>query len=213
MIVFIDFDDVIFNTQQFKDDLKKVFRDSGVSNEEYIRYYFPLDADVPKTYDPRAQIERICAHVNVPKEPLQKAVEAFLEEECTHYVFPDVAELAAAVGSNNLVIVSFGDKRMQEEKIERSGVKNIIAQVIVTENQKSAAIAEYVADRGIQLDEAYFIDDRVEQIGDIKKVFPNIKTIFLKRLEGRYQEQKRDACCDYEAHSLHEVVGIIKGSK
>jgi hypothetical protein len=64
-------------------------------------------------------------------------------------------------------------------------------------------------DKPAKKEKIYFIDDRVEQIGDVKKKFPQAITIFVKRNEGRYND-KRNKYCDFQIKNLNEALKIIK---
>lgn len=212
MTIFIDFDDVLFNTQQFKDDLKNIFHRHGISNECYIKYYFPDGDGIQKTYDPRAQIDRICKNnKNINKDLLLKDVDEFLKLKTSRYIFEDVKNFCYKIGKSNLIVLSYGEKRMQSEKIANSEIDEFVADFIITDDLKSNAMNDYAAKKRMVIDEnVVFIDDRVEQIADMKKYFPKIKTVWLHRIEGRYKDQTKDSNCDYEASSLLEVVELLK---
>lgn len=209
MIIFIDFDDVLFYTKKFKDDLKEVFRTHGVSNDDYIKYYFPHGDDIPKTYDPRAQIERICAYKPVAKKPLMDAVNEFLKQKTSQYLFEDVKEFFQRTRKHSVIVLSFGEKKMQHEKIANCDIGEFIADVLITEDLKSKAVADFLGRKKMEHEKMIFLDDRVEQLADMKKYFPQIRTIWVHRPEGRYQEQTKESCCDFDASSLLEAVEII----
>lgn len=208
-MIFIDFDDVIFNTKQFKHDFKNVFIGYGIPGEIFDKYYNePNDQNAIKKFNPMNQVERIGKELDIDTEQLILLIEEFFVD-VSIYVFDDVKEFVEA--NKKICIVSFGEKNFQNKKIKNSKILEIINDFIVVEDSKSEAIGKILESKNIGLNEKiFFIDDRIEQISDVKKRFPNSVTIFLKRPEGRYQEMKREKCCDYEAHSLMEMISIME---
>lgn len=55
MIVFIDFDDVVFNSGKLSEELKGLFFKRGIEESLFEKYYY----DENKTYNPQRQIDRI----------------------------------------------------------------------------------------------------------------------------------------------------------
>ena len=60
-----------------------------------------------------------------------------------------------------------------------------------------------------QTETLVFIDDRIENIHDVKKNLPAVTTILAKRREGRYNYPK-DKYCDFEIKTLWQTVRIIR---
>lgn len=211
MKVFIDFDDVIFNTGEFKRDFRKMFFEQGIPVEVFDRCYVnPQDTRAIKTFDPWMQAERICLELEeLDKVKITESVKKFIQD-ISSYTFSDVAEFVEAIGRDDIAIVSFGEKIFQTEKIKNSHVEKIIPEIYITEASKAQMLKEILAAKEIGSDEKiFFIDDRSEQIEDIKKNLPQITTIFLKRPEGRYQEQAKTEFCDHVAHNLNEAKALI----
>lgn len=210
-MIFIDFDDVIFNTQQFKHDFKDMFVEYGVPEEIFDKYYNdPNDQSATKTFDPWRQISNIGEELKIDTEKLVFLMEEFLAD-ISRYVFEDVPEFAEKFGKQNIYIVSFGEMSYQTTKIENSKIVEIIGNIVVTQDTKSNAIADILNKvKPEEKEKIYFLDDRIEQIKDVKGNFPQIVTILLKRPEGRYQEMQMENCCDYQACNLREAEQIIE---
>lgn len=210
MLVFIDFDDVIFNSRDFKEDLKNVFLELGVSENLYFdSYYDPQDGRRVKVYDPRAQAQRIGDGHNIETEKMLRSVDVFMQD-CSKYVFDDVENFIGKIGKENICLLSYGDIYFQQEKINKSGIGSKIENIFVTDKLKSEKIEEILNARNANPDQKiFFIDDRIEQIKDVKEKFSSIVTVFLKRPEGRYQEMQKEKCCDYQASNLAEALSII----
>ncbi|KKQ53492.1 MAG: hypothetical protein US70_C0003G0035 [Parcubacteria group bacterium GW2011_GWD2_38_11] len=212
MKIFIDFDDVIFNTKKFKTDFKNMFIENGISDEIFDKYYNdPNDPRAIKTFDPWRQIE--CIYNNesgIDKEKLNKLVYEFIAD-MSAYIFADVADFVRAVGAENISIVSFGEREFQTKKVLNSGIGKFIPKIVITDTSKAEAIAKILEnEKGNSSEGMFFLDDRVEQIHNIKENFPDMITILIKRPEGRYQEMQKEDCCDHEVHNLKEAQKIIE---
>lgn len=213
MIILIDFDDVIFNTKKFKEDLIKLFLSWGVSEDIYERtYYESSDNRAVKTYDPLKQISRLCEYVDIDENKLIDSVNIFLNS-LDKYLFSDVADFLKSFEYEDVYVVSYGDLFFQKKKINGSGIGSSQINIALTDKLKADIIGDILQKTNREKKQKIIlIDDRNEQIRDVKEMFPEIATILLKRPEGRYQEMKKDVWCDYEAHDLKEAEDIIRKS-
>jgi hypothetical protein len=213
MKIFIDFDDVIFNTKRFKYDFKNMFFEHGVSNEIFDKYYNdPNDKKAIKTFDPWAHIARINKEISIDVEKLKSMVNEYVVD-MSRYVFDDVVGFINNVGAENLILISFGEKEFQTKKIVNSGIADLIKNFVITNDSKAAEVKRIInGDSFDKSEKFFFLDDRIEQVDEIKKKFPDIITVFVKRPEGRYQDMQKDECCDHEVHNLKEAEKIIKST-
>ncbi|EKD58770.1 MAG: hypothetical protein ACD_56C00055G0006 [uncultured bacterium] len=209
-MIFIDFDDVIFNTKKFKEDLRKIFFGFGISDECYEKTYYAYDDKrLVKVYDPRAQIRRIADLQTVNEEKILSTLDSFMEH-CSSYVFPDVEEFISSMKRENVYLLSYGDIEFQGEKINKSGIKDKISNVFITDKLKSDIVSIILEKQQFESGEKiFFLDDRIEQIADVKRRNPGSITILIKRPEGRYQEMQMEDCCNHQAHNLREATKTI----
>jgi FMN phosphatase YigB (HAD superfamily) len=210
MKIFIDFDDVIFNTKKYKNDFERLFEKHGISRDLLKKYYAdPDDQFKAKTFNPWRQIERISKESNFDKGGLLIDIDNFIQD-LSAYIFPDVFDFTLQFGAENLLVVSFGDGEFQAKKITGSGIRAQIKNIIVTQDLKSIAIEKIIEKENINPEEKmFFIDDRAGQIENVKKIFPEMNTFLLNRKEGRYGDEK-NKYCDWEIHDLLEAQEIIK---
>lgn len=210
MRIFIDFDDVIFNTKEFKNDLAAVFSSFGISRKAYEDSYFdPCDKHSVKIHNINDQIERLKEKYSFEENVLRESLNKFIQN-AEKYVFKDVVSFVELHKNEELCMLSFGNKDFQERKIKSSKIQKHISSIIITDKTKAEALADAL--KNTNAEPIFFIDDRTEQIEDVKKKFPQIVTIFMKRPEGRYQEMVKNQYCDFEAHNFEEVENIIKSS-
>lgn len=211
-MIFIDFDDVILNTKKFKEDLFGIFSAYRISREEYENtYYDPSDQSPVKMHSMGDQIQRLQKNNFFDEKYLRKDLENFFTKNTSHYVFADVFDFVASHKNDEMCVLTFGNKVFQEKKITNSKIREHIANIIITDKNKVSALKEELEKKSFLPEEKIFvIDDRTEQLRNIKQEFPDIITIFIKRPEGRYQEMIKNEYCDFEAHNLQEAETIIK---
>ncbi len=209
MKIFIDFDDVIFNTKEFGAEMRKFFQLNGVHEELIDKYYYASNCNEKyKLFDPWAMLDRIEQHESLSMKEVRTRFSNHLVD-LSPFVFPDVEKFLKFVGRKNTYLISFGLPIFQNKKITASGVHKLVNGCVVTRSSKAEAIRGVMAQMKIDsAEQIIFIDDRIEQIGDIKKAFPDSITFFLSRKEGRYCD-KKNKDCDYEISELQEAEKII----
>jgi len=209
MIIFVDFDDVLFNSKRIKDDLINIFLKHGINREIFDKYYYnSKENKVIKTYDPSRQLRDIQENENIDVDLLKKELEEFMKDT-SKYLFEDSLEFLKSFEKDFVAIVSYGKSFFQEMKIGKCGADKYCQKIQITNELKSGAIEKILEERKLEKEKIFFIEDRVEQIEDVKKEFPFIKTIFMRRSEGRYHDEPTEFC-DFEASDLKEAEQIIK---
>jgi len=212
MKFFIDFDDVLFNTKLFKSDIIKIFENNGISEEIFNRYYKDGsekkgDSKVRK-YNPRKQIRKMKI-AGIETEKIEKEVIGLLKNT-KKYLFSDGIDFLKEFRQEELYAVSFGDAKFQKEKIESSGIKKYFKKILIVSFSKAIGIKKVLSRKNIKPGEALiFIDDREKFLKDIKKSYPGIVTFFMKRSEGRYDDE-RTKYCDFEVKNFDEILKIIR---
>jgi FMN phosphatase YigB (HAD superfamily) len=207
MKIILDFDDVLFNTKAFKRGLISVFKKNGVSEKDFLATYKDYPTLTKKgllKYDPFRQIKILGERRGINTAKTRRDMLNFLEGCCRH-VFKDVAGFLDQFPKNKLFLVSYGHTGFQDKKIEKCGIGKRFKKIMVTDKMKAAAMARFLK----REEEIVFIDDRVGQINEVKKYFPNSVTFLLKRKEGRYRD-KATNYVNYEVNNLKEILKILK---
>jgi FMN phosphatase YigB (HAD superfamily) len=213
MKIFIDFDDVIFNTKKLKEDLINIYSRGGVSKKQFMETYldFPKERKgiIFRIYDPYDQMKKIRNSLGIDTQGIERD---FLKivSQARKYIFKDTTEFLKKFKRNDLYILSYGDNKFQRNKIKNSGVRGYFKKVIITDKMKSFSILETIKKEKInKKDKIYFIDDREKFISDVKNNIPGAVTILIRRKEGRYSDPKTKFC-DYAIKNLKEAEKIIK---
>ncbi|MEI7621471.1 MAG: hypothetical protein WCJ51_02970 [Candidatus Moraniibacteriota bacterium] len=212
MKIFIDFDDVLFNTKQFSTYLKGFFAEEGIDQELFQKYYYDPNDELKegvRLFNPHGLLARLEKYEKIDTSKIRHDFETKLQN-LESFVFADVADFLAAMGKENLELVSFGLTNWQQSKIVGSGLDKLVNSFVITEKLKAQAVAQLMGKLDLAVGEKiFFIDDRVEQLEDVKKAFPQIITILLCRLDGRYCDQPNEFC-DYATSDLKQAREIIE---
>ncbi len=207
MKIFIDFDDTIFNTKKFKSDLMDIFLKNGISEKQFSKTYYDYPKKTVrgfKKYEPRKQIDILAERTETNGKKIKQDL-GKLVRSSSKYVFPDVRSFLAAFEKKDLCLMSFGKTRFQGEKIMWSGLADSFSRIVVSDRPKAEEIASVLRGKNIKI---VFIDDRLDQIGPVKKNFPNSFTFLISRSEGRYQYEKTKAV-DFKIGNLNEAKRLI----
>lgn len=208
MKIFIDFDDVLFNTRDFSRNYKKIFEECGVCKDIFHELYY----DYPqkdktgklKKYDYNKHVTRIGEECQMDTRELQKKVSNLISNT-SKYLFPDVLDFLKAFNRSSLFLVSFGKTEFQKSKIMNSGIKDFFQEINIVDELKSGPISRFAKND----EKIYFLDDRIEQVEDVKKNFPKSVTFLVDREEGRFDDEHNEYC-DFVVKDLKEALGLIK---
>jgi hypothetical protein len=208
--IFLDFDDVLFNTRDFRHDLKAILQQYGVQPEVYeetrSQAYTEAAFEKGACYNIEKHIltlKQECKNLDVVA-----ATQDVMKFLCNlkKYVFSDVVNFLHSYSKESLYLLTFGGKDFQEKKIQGSQLMHSFGTVSITQGSKAQALK-----RIISSGQNYFLDDRVRYFQEIKEIQLPITTIFVNRPEGRYHDVK-NMYCDFEVQNLNEAKRIITNS-
>ncbi len=207
MKIFLDFDDVLFNTASFKEELIKIFLKNKVSRKNFLASYkdYPVVTKSGlKKYNPFKQIKILKNNLKIDETKIKKDLKNFLTK-LSKFVFQDVKTFLSSYHQKDIFIISYGKTNFQQNKIKNCGLKKFCGKIIVTDKLKSDEIKKILENKKELF---IFIDDRISQINAVKKNFPQAVTFFMKRSSGRFND-KKTKYADYEVKNLTEVKKII----
>ena len=118
---------------------------------------------------------------------LRKDTESFFKD-LRQYVFRDVVPFLQEINSENLILISYGDEKIQTEKIKQAGLDGYFDKIVIT-HDKAGAIRGVLKEGTYKNERMFFLDDRHKYIKEVKLVLPKITTVLIKRAEGRYQNE------------------------
>ncbi len=212
MKIFLDFDDVLFDTKEFratfKDFLVRHDVDPDLYQQTREQSYSEASFESGSLYDIKRHMEAI--HALSPKLDVQKIlgeVDVFLQH-IEPYVFPDVRDFLMSFSKRDLSIISYGEEVFQRKKIIGSGVDKFVQDVQVVQGSKLEVFRSLP-----QVEErVFFLDDRSGYMHDIKKACSHVQTILVSRPEGRYHDERTE-WCDFKVTNLDDAKEIILNTK
>ena len=123
--IFLDFDDVLFNTRDFVRDYKKIFYSFGVSeklfNKNYYGYPVKNNGRLMK-YNPEKHLECLEKEPGINIAGIKKGVRDFVKNT-SQYIFPDAIDFLKSFPRKELFLLSYGETKFQKLKIKNSGIE------------------------------------------------------------------------------------------
>lgn len=211
MKIFFDIDDCIFDAQKFFSGIKDIFEEFGISRELSLKTYQEIKAEFPSgrgwCYSFEAHIERMKKYISFDEENLRKKLEKYISDT-RKFLFADVENLVVSLkkSGHSVFILSFGDLSFQRTKIFGAGISPYIEKIIITDKGKAEALKNEIDNDG---EDAWFFDDKVYFIEDVKRAFPKIKTVLVQREESGRRDESNEFC-DFVVKDFGEVKKILK---
>ncbi|MFB6208913.1 MAG: hypothetical protein ABEJ56_02110 [Candidatus Nanohaloarchaea archaeon] len=194
MRIGVDFDRVLFDTDEFSEHLEQEFPGFSESYDEaYENGYYNL--------------ERHAELLGLNEEEILDAL-----EDCDRFVFDRVEDFEKLGQNHELVIVTRGDPVFQKEKLQKSGVLNLFDNyVIVQEESKNVEGIEFLVDDREEEIERIDIPGLAIEKGDLETVFehllePDFEQVFRRYdIRGRYPSELNE----YFAYRLGRSVAAF----
>jgi len=190
--IIIDFDHTLFNAQLFKKDLAKSL---GLSLAAWEKDY-QSNKNKFGNYNYKKQIAEF------PKNRRQKFLKILKNSK--KYLYKDAVLFLKSVGNahvrsvqkNQIILLSKGQPSFQKIKIQKCVIKKYVTVKTVAKS-KINFISHLKNKKDI-----LFINDRGKEIDEIKKRFPAITAIWVRRANGQY---KNEPCkkFDRKIHNLN----------
>jgi 5'(3')-deoxyribonucleotidase len=138
MKIGIDFDRVLFKTDEFNEYLKD---ETGLHHVEADVY------DENGCYSPKKHAEAC----GISVEEVFKAL-----KDLNQFLYPDVDKLKRLKQDHELVIVTRGEEKFQKQKIKNSGVQRLFDKLYIIQNGSKDVV-----------DIEFLVDDRKEEIENV----------------------------------------------
>ncbi len=177
MTIILDFDDVLFNTARFKEELAMLFKEHKVDFwGTYNRVKKPRSIFSLESYLALAKKE----NKRVDVKGLEKNIDG-LFKNLNQFVFPDVVDFLKNFQNHDLILISWGEKKFQDRKIYSLGKEFIsFFDKVITGPTKKAEILDKIL-KSYKSRPVVFIDDKLEELKEIKKGFKDVILIRLRR--------------------------------
>ena len=204
MKIVLDFDDTIFNTYALANNFLEVYKNAGFQEKEFWSGYEKVKEQV-KDFDLKLIADVLYDLKQFDKNKVKKEINRILEK-MDSYIYLDFAAFAKNFKKEDLMLLSYGTTKFQKEKIEKSKIVPLLNEIIITKNDKADDFKNITRKYGSE--KIFFIDDRADQIDSVKKNFPQVITLKMERLQGRYTETKSELT-NHVIRNFYEAGDII----
>lgn len=196
MKVFFDLDDTLFDTGAFARGAQRLFAEHGISEELFWKSYREMRSEFPDqgwSYSFDKHRKKLLPYFSPGSDDnLRVRLESYIST-AKDFLFPEVLDVLFSFKERGypMSILTFGDVDFQRSKVIRSGLGPFMEDIIVTDRDKGMALRE----SGIGNDEnIYFFDDKVVHIESVKKAFPHIRSVLVKRASKRNSDEPNRWC-------------------
>ncbi len=205
MKIIFDFDYTLFSTKKLFENLKEEFKGSGVSDKLFSETFQKSKGAFG--YNSENQFKLIIEEK--PELNLKKLKIAFKKiiNRADQFVYPDVLPVLRNLEKENeLILLSYGEKKFQKEKIENSKILSYFNKIIITQDiNKVSDLKKILKEKEVGL----FVEDAPNTLYEAKKVFPNLITVRIKREEGKYIKEPDNKNIDFVIRDLEGLKKII----
>ena len=175
---FIDFDDTLFKTYVFKEDIFGCFARCGVTREDYAKTYKqavfgPVEGYFDYTFEKHADILRELGYQildNTINELNDLLKNDYNDDQTVKFL------LDCRKFTDKLILLTAGEPKLQQKKIDASGLAKYFDQIIIIDGGKSQKITDVVG----SAKKIYYINDNIKENIEIKNNLPNILIVALK---------------------------------
>lgn len=163
MIVFFDFDDVLFDRDKFIQALiKRFFGEEKKFLETYKKYF----KDKGEEYS-------LKKHLKILGLDCREDEYNLFFRDLSEFVYPRAGQVLSWTRNKTeeIILLSRGDAEFQGKKIKGSGLKDFFKKIVVTKNK-----LRYLKSRDItEGKDVFFVNDDLGENREIKKFFPYFK--------------------------------------
>lgn len=182
MRILIDFDYTLFNTAQMRRALVTALKKWGITEADYQRAEKKCITN--GIYDPREHLHDLLPdhfHCEEAKKEFAAVV-----RRAAAFLYPDSMGFLQRqrMAGHHLTILSFGLPSWQQEKIDHSGVRSSVDTVITTDQPKERAVQQFADEQELAV-----LDDRGRVLDAMKKLRPDVITIWMRRPESPYHAE------------------------
>jgi len=205
MKIVIDFDDTIFNTYMFVQEIIKHFQRVGFTSDEFKEIY-KKSKEKMNSFDQKTVVDLFFQLKPFDKEDVVEEIDSLIERS-REFIYPDFKKFANEHIRKELTLLSFGTTDFQKRKIDNANISNLFDKVHITDKDKVFYLENIY--RSNPEDLIVFIDDKASEIDKVKEKFPDVIAIKMERPRGGHIKIKSERA-DYVAKNFSDVKKIIK---
>jgi FMN phosphatase YigB (HAD superfamily) len=189
--VILDLDHTLLNTTALKAELGLEMAELGVDAETFWNTYAKTVKSVPGQYDydPARHAGLLASAKGVDAAEAEQRLTAVFDR-AEAFLYPDVKPFLEHLRARGYkrTIFTFGNRAIQQRKIDHLHLGELLDSVIVTEQEKrTVALAFEEAERSW-----IFVNDNANELISLKTLFPAAHFLHLHRPNSRYPKETGD---------------------
>lgn len=200
-LIIVDFDRTLFDTGGLVKEMAEIFKVNGG-----IDFHETMRTDDKGNYSLNKHFEAV--RPKARRKKVKKHIQNLLDRS-HEFLFNDSIAFLQKFSSYSLVLLTKGEMGYQSRKV-LSALKDwryLFKQILITDGEKSRCVQDLIRRLAPQPQEIFVIDDKVKELGPIKKATPEVKTILISR-EGPVVT---NAWSDFAVRNLVEAAEVILG--
>lgn len=187
MKLIFDFDDTIFDTKRFKKErLFKCLEKYGITPENFEKSYLEHRKKY-SNYDIDIHFQELVKDFGVNVNIKQVIIE--ITTNIQKFVFPDVKNIFAEQGKENIFIITQGSTAYQKLKTENSKIREDVEEIIVVSGSKLEEINALC--EKFRSEMILFFDDKYEHL-ILENQPKNLICIFVGDVNSLSESQKKE---------------------
>ena len=209
MRIVLDFDHTLYSTKSLYEAIKAAFGNLGV-DEKLFQQTFQLSKGTGRDYKPARQIRMISKKIGVKEVRLQKEFNKILKIS-PKFFYPDTIEfLKKHQKKDEFFMLSYGEEKFQKQKVDSAKINKYFKKIKITRDiGKSKPFKVFLS----KSDSVLFVEDNPQALFEVKKVYPRVVTVRIRRGEGKYAEAPNNKYIDFQIKNLQELEEIISKVK
>lgn len=210
----VDFDGVVMDTGRSMKLFKETIVKNGVPQEVLDAYY--KDPEVHPEYMSRSYT--LVTHSDIALKKLGEhgpsAVRTawdLIKPRMKDYIFLDAWAFMEIFKKENTHLVTHGGDGWQNLRLDLSEVRRYFQHILITNGiTKAQALIKYFGEEGLTSWNGFYLDDKLSHLEDVKKIMPNIITIWVDRKKSKVSGSDLGRF-DHRVVNLTEATRIIRG--
>jgi len=206
MRIVLDFDHTLYSTKSLYEALKAAFGGLGVSGELF-QQTFQDSKGKGINYKPARQMKLIAKQTGIKEAKMRKEFVRVLKMS-PEFLYPDVIDfLKRHQKTDHLFMLSYGEEIFQNKKVDSAKISKYFEKEKITRDVGKAKPFKAFSNKK---EKVLFVEDNPQALSEVKKVYPQIITVRIKRGEGRYAEAPDNEYIDFQIKNLQELEEIVK---
>ena len=200
MKIIFDLDYTLLDTKKFKDKLADIFKKEGFAHD-YEKYFKVKGINFD--FEAYLAILKSEGRINEPREKELELSLAELMKRLDDYLFSGVENIFKHFkdGGHELILMTFGDKNWQEEKIKNLSIKKYLNKIIFEEKNKSES--RYLKLLSDNPEKILIVNDNAKETKEMVAIIGRNAKVFL--IDGPYSKNIKH---DWPVHQLDELQSL-----